>query len=96
MKNILDLYNNLEQSISKLNYIDEVQLDEDFIPPHKQAGFVPYDAVLLANDPPDGELDVSTVEELLDASNVHYTEVLSVEEHEMYYDCKYIVYISLV
>lgn len=94
---VLDQYKKLEKVVLDFSYIHQAMLDEDFVPPHKQAGFVPYDAVLLADDiSEENSLTKELVEEILTGYGVEYDSVLSVENHDMYYDCKYIVYISLV
>lgn len=46
----LDLFTDLKNHLQTKNCVKRVQLDEDFIPPHKSASHTPYDAILCLDD----------------------------------------------
>lgn len=42
----LDLFIDMKKSLQDEEFVLSVQIDEDFIPPHKSAAYTPYDAVI--------------------------------------------------
>jgi hypothetical protein len=46
----LTLYRELKDEIEDEEYVESVQLDEDFVTPDKSAAFTPYDAVICIED----------------------------------------------
>jgi hypothetical protein len=95
--NRLSVYKEFDRALKNIEYINDIELDEEFIPAHKQAGFVPYDIVLLA-DPPEGteSLTEDDITELLESTELPSAEIVGIkQQHDMYYDSECIVYLSL-
>lgn len=68
---------------------------EDWVPPHKMAGFSPYDVIITLEAAPE-DVDVEDVEELLENNAVPYDRVITVEENDdARYDGKSAAYVSL-
>lgn len=63
--------------------VAEIELDEDFIPPHKQAGFIPYDVILHLDTPVYGsetEWDEDSVTAMLHSNGLEFDRVINVED----------------
>ena len=73
--------------------VEKVLTAEEFTVPGKSAAFSPYDTVLLLYLECS---DVRTLQIILDEYGVHYDRVINVIQNDMYYDCSYIGYVSLV
>ena len=73
--------------------VKKVMSAEDFTIPGKSAAFVPYETVLLLYSDCD---DVRTLEVILDEYDVQFDKVIGIAPNDMYYDCEYIGYVSLV
>lgn len=61
----------------------DVELDEDYVPPHKQAGFVPYDMIIHLQPTPEVGADLWTEEsitELLYAHDIDFDRVTGFRE----------------
>lgn len=71
-------YDSLRNSISEVDGVTKVELDEEWIPPHKMAAFTPYDAIVSLEDTE--ELWTQTnFEELIDEYGVRYDRVITLE-----------------
>ncbi len=69
---------------------------EDWVPPHKQAGLVPYDIILTFEESPK-EIDEEDVEELLEEKAIPYDRVIVVQENDdPRYSGESAAYISMV
>lgn len=89
-------YDKLKRTLSKRPDVSDVRLDEDFIPPHKQSGFVPYDAIIDLETPVYGgedEWDKDSVTAMLHSTGIRFDEVVSVEESSS--DSDQMAFISL-
>lgn len=76
-------YDELKRVLSKRPDVSNIRLDEDFIPPHKQSGFVPYDAIIDLETPVYGgedEWDEDSVTAMLHSTGIKFEEVVSVED----------------
>lgn len=71
-------YDALRNAITDEDGVTKVELDEDWIPPHKMAGFTPYDAIVTLEDT-DERWTRMNFEELLDAHGVKYDRVIALE-----------------
>ena len=45
-KNMLDKFRSVKQDLEDKEYVIQVVIDEEFIPPHKSAAFTPYDCIV--------------------------------------------------
>lgn len=94
----LERYRKLRDALDDHPVVIDVLLDEDFIPPHKQAAFVPYDAIIQFDTEQafDGtDYSPDQIEDYLWIEDVEYNEVINIEEHEMSLDGDYVAYVSL-
>lgn len=112
MGKLFKRYQKVKNEMEENQNVVSVSLDEDFIPPHKQSGFIPYDCVLHISDY--GNETTSSTNSIDDIikrnrskmpdtediesmlSDVEYDEVISVEENTQAEPGQYLAYVSLV
>lgn len=76
-------YDEFRDVLGERQDVVEVELDEDFIPPHKQAGFLPYDVILRLDTPVYGsetEWDEESVTAMLHSNGLDFDRVINVED----------------
>lgn len=76
-------YDEVRDALSERPDVSDVELDEDFIPPHKQAGFLPYDVILKLDTPVYGsetEWDEESVAAMLNSTGLEFDRVINVED----------------
>lgn len=71
-------YDSLRDAISGIDGVTNVELDEDWIPPHKMAAFTPYDAIVSLENTNERWTRMN-FEELLDEKGVRYDRVITLE-----------------
>lgn len=89
------LYDELRRSIVMEDGIVQVELDEDWNPPHKPAAFSPYDAVVTLEDTATRNWTEASFEQLLDEKEVTLEKVISFEPKEKRDPVQYEVFLSL-
>lgn len=100
--------NAVKNSLEDKDYIADVMLDEEFIPPHKSAAFTPYDCIICVDDLQEGssvvkdenyggEERLDEIEEKIkhDLSDEIYHEVVGVVYNDTGEAGDILVYISL-
>lgn len=55
---MLDKFESLKDELEDREYVSQIMLDEEFIPPHKSAAFTPYDCIVCI----DYEKDVTVTD----------------------------------
>lgn len=78
------LFSRLDKLVEEVQGSGEVAAvvgAEEYVPPHKMAGFVPYDVIVTFDAPP-AEVSEEDVEAVFDAHGVPYDRVLSIEESD--------------
>lgn len=86
-------------------YIDNIMLDDDYLPPHKSSGFVPYDVIVFITPSYDydkgilSNLNMNTIDlknniedYIYDISDKH---IISIEENKTQIKADYKIFISL-
>lgn len=77
-----DRYDEIRNVLDDRDDVIKVELDEDWLPPHKMAGHVPYD-VIIHLDPPLYSNETEWTEELVQSMLISHglpcVEVLNVE-----------------
>lgn len=72
-------YDELRNSITDIDGVTDVELDEDWIPPHKMAGVLPYDAIVSLTDVDGSRWTKSEFERILEDNEVKFDKILSFE-----------------
>lgn len=88
-------FDDIKKVLSQRDDVIKVELDEEFIPPHKMAGFTPYDVIVKLDNPIYASEDtwtVETVRAMLHSHEVKFEEVITVEDNETHQSA----FISLV
>lgn len=76
-------FDKVKEALESRPDVEKVELDEEFIPPHKQAGFLPYDVILRLEEPVYGgedEWSEETVTSMLYGTGLDFDEVVNVED----------------
>lgn len=85
MVGILSAYQNAKGILIQRPDVIKVELDEDYVPPHKQAGFVPYDIIIRLEPEPTIGAETwtkKTVAELLYSHGIEFDYVTGIRELE--------------
>jgi len=82
-------YDAMRRKLAGVEGLTKIELDEDWIPPHKSAGFLPYDAILTFEDTDDLRWTRMEVEAMLEENGVEFDEICSFESsgdgsHELF------------
>lgn len=86
-------YEELKSAAPDIDEITGVTHAEDYIPPHKMAGFVPYDAIVALGDAHWGAGDV---EMLFDDHGVAYDRITGITENDSRLEGEQLAFVSLV
>ncbi len=86
-------YSALKEAIDEINEITGVNHTEDYIPPHKMAGFCPYDAVVAFEDE---HWCAGDVEALFDEHDIKYDRITGVGRNDSRLDGERLAFVSLV
>jgi len=71
-------FDSLQNALVGVDGIVDVELDEEWLPPHKMAGFTPYDAIVTLEDS-DTRWTRNKFEEVLRDGNVRFEKIITLE-----------------
>lgn len=89
----LSRYNELEHVLTNVDDVTGVSHAEDYVPPHKSAGFTPYDAVVALDEEHWGAGDV---EEFLADHDLTFDRVTGVGRNDSQHPGDALAFVSLV
>jgi biotin synthase-related radical SAM superfamily protein len=101
---MIERFNEVKSLLENEEIVHKVLLDEDFIPPHKSAAFVPYDCIVCVTPlyenwitSGNAEFNEKELVEYIESNieKVNYEKIISATENKTSEPGDFLVYISL-